>query len=78
VEIMLKWLECGNWGQAFLSVIPKRKGGRLIGSEAAGSEATVEENEDDGEDGGGEEEALEGNAADVDALPDTVGEDKVG
>ena len=29
VEIMLRWLECGNWGEAFLSVIPKRKGGSL-------------------------------------------------
>lgn len=30
-EVMLKWLECGDWGQAFLQVIPKRKGGKLKG-----------------------------------------------
>lgn len=29
VEIMLRWLECGNWGEAFMKVIPKRKGGSL-------------------------------------------------
>ncbi|KAL2431189.1 tRNA (guanine(9)-N1)-methyltransferase [Exophiala dermatitidis] len=29
VEIMVRWLECGDWGEAFLKVIPKRKGGRL-------------------------------------------------
>lgn len=29
VEIMAKWLECGNWGEAFLNIIPKRKGGVL-------------------------------------------------
>ncbi|KAH8693976.1 guanine-1-methyltransferase-domain-containing protein [Talaromyces proteolyticus] len=29
LEIMLKWLECGDWGQAFLEVIPQRKGGTL-------------------------------------------------
>lgn len=29
VEIMLKWLETGNWGEAFLKVIPKRKEAKL-------------------------------------------------
>ncbi|KXL41845.1 hypothetical protein M433DRAFT_69207 [Acidomyces richmondensis BFW] len=28
-EIMLKWLECGDWGEAFMKAIPKRKGGKL-------------------------------------------------
>ncbi|WYZ34186.1 hypothetical protein EsH8_I_000462 [Colletotrichum jinshuiense] len=36
VEIMLKWLETGDWAEAFLSVIPKRKEAALKG-EAAGS-----------------------------------------
>lgn len=30
-EIMVKWLECGDWGDAFMKVIPKRKGGTLKG-----------------------------------------------
>lgn len=28
-EIMIRWLELGDWGEAFLRVIPKRKGGTL-------------------------------------------------
>ncbi|KAM5384363.1 hypothetical protein ACJZ2D_001668 [Fusarium nematophilum] len=39
VEIMLKWLEYENWGDAFLSVIPKRKGGQLRQREDASEEA---------------------------------------
>lgn len=31
-EIMLKWLECGDWGEAFMKAIPKRKGGKLKGA----------------------------------------------
>ena len=29
VEIMVRWLELGDWGKAFLKVVPKRKGGVL-------------------------------------------------
>ncbi|KAI0007860.1 guanine-1-methyltransferase-domain-containing protein [Xylariaceae sp. FL0662B] len=29
MEIMLRWLETGNWGTAFMKVIPTRKGGVL-------------------------------------------------
>ncbi|KAH8903248.1 hypothetical protein BR93DRAFT_856257, partial [Coniochaeta sp. PMI_546] len=43
VEIMAKWLECGDWGEAFLHVIPQRKGGVLKG---AGSEGNHEDGQD--------------------------------
>ena len=29
VEVMLYWLECGDWGQSFVRALPKRKGGVL-------------------------------------------------
>ena len=37
-EIMVRWLESGDWGVAFDRVVPKRKGGVLKGTEAGVSE----------------------------------------
>lgn len=53
VEIMLRWLEYEDWGKAFLSVIPKRKGVKLIGDEENGED---EEEYEHGEDEGDEEQ----------------------
>ena len=48
-EIMLRWLECGDWGEAFVKVIPKRKGGKLKkAAENDGSHDELEQ-EDEGE-----------------------------
>ncbi|PTB62419.1 hypothetical protein BBK36DRAFT_1172611 [Trichoderma citrinoviride] len=91
VEIMLKWLECGDWGRAFLSVIPKRKGGRLRGEEPgedagegegegeAGEEEEEEEHEDDEGEKAGEAEVSESKEqglAQVDATADAGDENK--
>jgi tRNA (guanine9-N1)-methyltransferase len=54
VEIMAKWLECGDWGQAFLDVIPKRKGRTLKGEDAEGSAGKGGEDEEQEEDEGEE------------------------
>jgi tRNA (guanine9-N1)-methyltransferase len=63
---MLKWLECGDWGEAFMSVIPKRKGGQLRGyggegevdveGDADEENDFVEEGEERDEDDDAEEE----------------------
>lgn len=37
-EIMLRWLELGDWGEAFVKVIPQRKGGMLKAKGAATTE----------------------------------------
>lgn len=51
-EIMLKWLECGDWGEAFMQVIPKRKGGVLRGVQAGGGDEVREDQDDELEVGG--------------------------
>lgn len=61
VEIMSKWLETGDWAEAFMAVIPKRKGGHLKGEECdEKAEGEEDGNEDgDGENGHDEEEQAE-------------------
>ena len=50
-EIMVRWLECGDWGQAFMQVIPKRKGGKLRPDVSEqGTPASHDENPVDSED----------------------------
>jgi tRNA (guanine9-N1)-methyltransferase len=46
VEIMLKWLETGDWGEAFLSVIPKRKEAKLKNSNQVKKEEESESESD--------------------------------
>ncbi|KAI1734627.1 hypothetical protein F4680DRAFT_437740 [Xylaria scruposa] len=45
LEIMLKWLETGDWGTAFLDVIPTRKGGKLKTDESTPIDSVEKETE---------------------------------
>ncbi|KAF5876746.1 putative trna m g methyltransferase domain containing protein [Botrytis fragariae] len=51
MEIMIRWLETGDWGKAFLKVIPKRKEAKLKtkgkNAGAEGEEDNEEEDEDE-------------------------------
>ncbi len=49
-EIMLKWLECGDWGEAFLKAIPKRKGGRLKRGRLKGGKGEGDGDDEDNDD----------------------------
>ncbi|KAK4166591.1 guanine-1-methyltransferase-domain-containing protein [Cladorrhinum sp. PSN259] len=57
IEIMAKWLQCGDWAQAFLEVIPKRKGGVLKGEEGENQEDENPEEEEEEEEEGVKEDA---------------------
>lgn len=48
-EIMVKWLESGDWGDAFMKVIPKRKGGKLKGDEEEDEGENIAEAEEQGQ-----------------------------
>jgi tRNA (guanine9-N1)-methyltransferase len=75
-EIMVHWLECGDWGEAFMKVMPKRKGGKLReeGDKNEGGEDPADAEEDVEEAGAdGEQELQEqaSNAAEVEVKEET-------
>jgi tRNA (guanine9-N1)-methyltransferase len=51
VEIMLKWLETGDWGEAFLKVIPKRKEAKLKTNRSESENKDDEDSEGEQDDG---------------------------
>lgn len=69
MEIMLRWLETGDWGEAFMQVIPQRKGGKLKGKAAGEEGSPLNENaegvEDDGDNDDDDAEAADAVEAEI-------------
>jgi tRNA (guanine9-N1)-methyltransferase len=66
-EIMVHWLECGDWGESFMKVMPKRKGGKLRedGDKKEGGEDPADAEEDVEEVGAEDEQEFENQAKDA-------------
>ncbi|PQE13384.1 hypothetical protein CJF31_00008450 [Rutstroemia sp. NJR-2017a BVV2] len=65
MEIMIRWLETGDWGEAFLKVIPKRKEAKLRGKGRGRDKGeNGEEEANDGEDGEGGRDGSESESED--------------
>ncbi|KAF5136770.1 tRNA (guanine(9)-N1)-methyltransferase [Metarhizium anisopliae] len=60
VEIMLRWLECEDWAEAFMRVIPKRKGFEMIADGDEDKTGNGGEDGDQGDQGEDGEENKEG------------------
>jgi len=76
VEIMLKWLECRDWQEAFLNVIPQRKAPEARKEAGAKTKAGGEDKCEEGEDCEGEGyEDSEGEGEDEAEQSDAVTKD---
>lgn len=63
VEIMVRWLELGDWGKAFIQVLPQRKGGSLVGQAEEDQEHNDGESGESGEPGDREDAPDAGQSA---------------
>lgn len=74
-EIMLRWLESGDWGQAFMAVIPKRKDASLKEKENAAEkddDEALDEAEDAAQEASDAEEEQEAASSDADSAQGAI------